>query len=237
MKRSTVYSLFLRALRICDPPYLDVEIAYIRTSFLRLAYPNHIINAALSDAKRRFYSQKALNSFDNTSKFFSVPYNKSCGKLLSTIFRSQNINLVNRSSNSLRSQLVRTKPPCDSSQSGGVYVIPCKDCDSCYVGETGRTLAIRLSEHKRYVRFGAVQSAVFHHVQDKNHNIDWPSAKLVYNSNDKKKRLIVESTLIKKLNNFNNMSGVCSIDPTTENLILSSNRHILNNIPPPLRPH
>lgn len=30
-----------------------------------------------------------------------------------------------------------------------VYSMPCKNCDSAYTGETGRTCAIRLAKHKR----------------------------------------------------------------------------------------
>jgi hypothetical protein len=84
------------------------------------------------------------------------------------------------------------------------------------------------------VRLAKNNSAVFNHVQNEGHQIDWPNAKLVYRSNDKKKRLIVESTLIKHLENFNLMPGVCSVDSACKEIILSSNRHILNNLPPPL---
>lgn len=80
-----------------------------------------------------------------------------------------------------------------------------EDCYSCYVAETGRTLEILFSEHKRYVRVGVKQSAVFHHVQDNNQNIEWPSTKYVYNSNNKKMRIIVESILTERSNNFNNI--------------------------------
>jgi hypothetical protein len=78
-----------------------------------------------------------------------------------------------------------------------VYVIPCKGCPSRYVGQTGRNLDVRIREHKNCVRTANENSAVFRHIQNKDHEIDWTSAKFVYNQNSKKKRLIVESTLIK----------------------------------------
>ena len=49
VKKSVVSSLFLRALRICDPEHLDAELAHLRTSFSRLAYPKHVLD------KRTFY--------------------------------------------------------------------------------------------------------------------------------------------------------------------------------------
>ena len=56
LKRSVVSSLFLRALRICDLEHLDAELAHLRTSFARLAYPKHVLDQALSQAKRTFYN-------------------------------------------------------------------------------------------------------------------------------------------------------------------------------------
>ena len=31
---------------------------------------------------------------------------------------------------------------------GVIYCIPCQDCDKSYIGETGRTLKVRLAEHQ-----------------------------------------------------------------------------------------
>ena len=36
-----------------------------------------------------------------------------------------------------------------TSKRGAIYKIPCKDCSSVYVGETGRCFNTRLSEYKR----------------------------------------------------------------------------------------
>lgn len=72
-------------------------------------------------------------------------------------------------------------------------------------------------------------NAVINRVQYNNNNIYLPSAKIVYNSNKDKKR---------HKKNFYNVSGVSLIDPTTKNLLTSSDGHILNNVtPPPPRLH
>ena len=55
LKRSVVSSLFLRALRICDLEH-DAELAHLRTSLACLAYPKHVLDQALSQAKRTFYN-------------------------------------------------------------------------------------------------------------------------------------------------------------------------------------
>ncbi|XP_069973871.1 uncharacterized protein [Penaeus vannamei] len=48
MKRGVATSLFLRALRICDPQYLDGEIDSLRRSFSKLGNPRHVLDVALS---------------------------------------------------------------------------------------------------------------------------------------------------------------------------------------------
>ena len=136
----------------------------------------------------------------------------------------------------IRSKLVRTKPAFNQEDGPGVYVIPCADCPKKYIGQTGRTLATRLKEHKSYVRLAKPNSAsaVFDHISSQNHNIDWKSSKTVFSSFDIKKRLIVESALIQHLPNFNLMGGICTIDHATRNFILIANPDILTNLPTPI---
>ncbi|XP_037783466.1 uncharacterized protein LOC119579618, partial [Penaeus monodon] len=55
VKRGVATSLFLRALRICDPQYLDGEIVFLRRSFSKLGYLGHVLDAALSRARRTFF--------------------------------------------------------------------------------------------------------------------------------------------------------------------------------------
>ena len=117
-----------------------------------------------------------------------------------------------------------------------MYVVPCGDCASCYVGETGRDFSVRLNEHKSYVRLGNEKSAVYNHVQTRNHSINWPESRIVYQSNTKSNRLAVESTLIKFLPNFNNSTGVNLVDPLSTSIILSSNKSILDKVPQHLLP-
>ena len=61
-------------------------------------------------------------------------------------------------------------------QSGVIYSIKCKDCDSLYIGESGLKLEKRLAEHKS--RVASSKSAISEHVEcSKGHNIDWENEK------------------------------------------------------------
>ena len=109
----------------------------------------------------------------------------------------------------------------------GVYSVPCAGCNKCYVGETGRSLGVRLREHKDNVRFGRDRNAISNHVSSTGHSVDWAGAKLIYSSEQTYNRLVVESSLIKHLPNFNSSTGLCAIDNFSKNLILNSNPNIL----------
>ena len=91
---------------------------------------------------------------------------------------------------------------------------------------------MRVAEHKANVRYARENSALFVHVRDSEHRINWNDAKLVFNSHNKQKRLVIESALIKHLPNFNLMPGVCSVDTTYRDLLLNSNPKLTRNIAP-----
>lgn len=52
-----------------------------------------------------------------------------------------------KTTNSLKIRLKNKKPNTDPYLSAGVYKINCSDCDSAYVGQTGRTFEKRYKEH------------------------------------------------------------------------------------------
>ena len=243
VKRSGLFSLFLRAHRICDSTNLKKEIDYLFSSFKKIGYPTFFIREVLSDVRRKYYhfnNSSSSSRNDNSGKpVISLPYNSFSNKYIRPIFSAQDFIIVHGSNNTLRKNLFRPrhpKPPCSSLSGSGVYVIPCGECSRCYVGETGRDFSVRLNEHKSYVRNLNEKSAVFNHISSQNHSIDWDNSKIVYSSNIKSDRLAVESTLIKFLPNFNNSSGANIIDPLSTSIILSTNRSILNKVPPNLVP-
>jgi len=57
-----------------------------------------------------------------------------------------------------------------------VYEVPCMDCDSKYIGETGRNLQKRLMEHKAAVRNGDRKNGIAVHLQDHDHRVNWGAA-------------------------------------------------------------
>ena len=63
--------------------------------------------------------------------------------------------MVFKSQGTLRQTLTRVKTARpEMKKKDIIYEIPCKDSDMSYIGETGRSLPKRLTEHKTAVRRG-----------------------------------------------------------------------------------
>ena len=74
-----------------------------------------------------------------------------------------------------------------------VYKIECNDCNSCYIGETGRQLHTRITEHKSYVRNFNARSQIVEHVTTHGHSFNWDSASVIDTHKHDKCRRILEA--------------------------------------------
>ena len=104
------------------------------------------------------------------------------------------------------------------SQESGVYCVPCLQCSGCYIGETGRSLAIRLDEHKQACRVGNRYNAIATHSLDQDHRIGFNSARLVFECQNNQIRKIAEGALISLNTTFSNNKGA-----THENKFINYN--------------
>ena len=65
-------------------------------------------------------------------------------------------------------------------QSGAIYYVSCSNCGKQYVGETGRCIAEKISEHRAHtVKWIVSGRALAEHAWDSGHDIDWDSCKMV----------------------------------------------------------
>ena len=90
-------------------------------------------------------------------------------------------------------------------------MIPC-ECGRVYVGETGRTLKQRITEHKRAVKNADSNSGLAVHVAGTGHTIHWDEAEVVCREEQWTKRKIIESLTIKAHANNLNLDTGASID-------------------------
>ena len=231
IKRSSIFSLMLRAYRLSDHPHLEPELSFLYKSFRKVGFPLHVISSVHSGVKRKFYSREPPEDREEDPKpTIGIPYNKFVRDYVRPVFSGNNFRVVSPASNSLRTHLVRNKPPqSDDSSSlecAGVYSVPCSTCNLAYYGETGRSVEVRLGEHKSAVRKGDLRNACFKHVSTSNHDINWSNSHLIFRSEDWYQRLVVESSCIVTKSNFNNMRSTLAIDKFSAEIILSSRQNI-----------
>ena len=92
---------------------------------------------------------------------------------------------------------VKTRIP-EENRRDIVYQIACRDCESSYIGETGRTLKKRITEHKAAVRRGDKNNGVAVHTWEQQHHVNWEGAKVINSEQHYTKRRVLEAIWIHK---------------------------------------
>ena len=127
-----------------------------------------------------------------------MPYAKGLSEAFARILKSHGIATAERFHRTLRNFVVHPKDRVKDEkkeETEFIYRVPCKNCSSSYVGETGRKFCLRIKEHKKEVdsftagtqtrASRAKESSVTHksaitdHAVEENHVIDWDKAKVV----------------------------------------------------------
>ncbi|UYV60781.1 hypothetical protein LAZ67_1002284 [Cordylochernes scorpioides] len=105
----------------------------------------------------------------------------------------------------LRHPITKTDSSTDPlTSSGAVYSVSCQQCSATYVGETGRTIAIRMSEHTRNITNRDTRSLIFQHIASSGHSFDTANPTIHYkNISNLHQRLVLESIVSSKLHSIN----------------------------------
>ena len=124
----------------------------------------------------------------------TIPYIRGTSETIARILHPYNIRVAHKPITTLRRLLtnVKDKDKLEDRQ-GAVYKIKWCDCHASYIGETGRKLGTRLTEHKRATRNGDVNNHIAEHHLKRKHQIYWDSARCITYSTDYYQRLSLES--------------------------------------------
>ena len=204
IKKAVVSGLILRAYRVCDAGTLQEDIITIQKIFSELRYPEWFIHEAHMSARRTFFATSRQKK-EVPKRCLVLPYNEGLASFKRAC-HGEEVGVAFTYPNTIAKTLIKNKPKSDKNI--GVYTIPCKVCPkTAYVGETGRNLEKRKYEHRRDIRVGNEMSALFCHVRDHQHQIDFDRARIMFRSEDYVKRRIVESALISTTENMNLSQG------------------------------
>lgn len=221
VKHSVLSSMFLRALRVCSPEFVDNEISKIYEISSNLKYPRYFVDKSLDMAKKTYHNMNNKEKYC-TKNLLVLPYHNNFVELPS-VLKNLNINVAFKNTNTVKNLLIKNSPDCSE---GCVYTIPCKYCNKYYIGQTGKNLENRKKQHMYSIRTGQESNALFIHVRDSNHSIDWTNSRKIVTNKSYIDRNIIESSLIKHTmcNNINISPGLFKLDPIILNMIIKKFR-------------
>ena len=161
-----------RAPRICDNTSKQPEMEHLARVFEANGFPEKLDRKILTKSQRQQIWEQPPEGEPPTTlhilyvRGLSEKIEKTCAPLgVKAIFKPQS---------TLKQLLVKVKQKMPEEKKKEVaYQVPCKDCRKVYVGETKRTLKIRISEHKQAVKKGDEKNGIAVHAHTTNHNIDW----------------------------------------------------------------
>ena len=148
VKLSVFSGMFLRAMRICSPEFLEGESDMIYNIAESLKYPKNFIDEAKRKANKTFYSNNVKQPF-NLRNILTLPFHENFN-YIPRLFKIFDVNVI-FNYKSIKNLVIKNSP---SNKSGCIYEIPCKTCDEKYYGQTGKDLTLRIKQHKYSVRMG-----------------------------------------------------------------------------------
>ena len=189
-KRAVVNTLMLRAQTlVTENDDRTREIQHVKQALKINNYPEWILTIPHPKS-----TTEDTEEPQNEKKIYaSTPYIKGISERLQRAFKSHEVTLIHKPVNSLRSQLVRVKDTTvNLKECGTVYQIHCEKCNKEYVGETARSLEIRVKEHQ-----SRSSSAIHEHCRLEGHLVEPNETKVLSTEINTFKRRIKEAIQIK----------------------------------------
>ena len=106
---------------------------------------------------------------ENNKKFHSLTFLGPISNKISNTLTTDTISIAFESSNRLSNLLFNVKDKQNKYKKSGVYKLQCNECNSCYVGQTGRNFEIRYKEQETCFRLNKRSSKFTNHFLDSNH--------------------------------------------------------------------
>ena len=192
------------------------EVLHIEKALERCGYPKWSFDVVKwSMASKQISQSKRKDKNTQGKRQVLLPYIEKVTEKVSRILGKHGVNTVVKPHCTLRRLLVHPKDKVRTLKKANcVYRIPCKSCDKSYVGETGRSLGLRMEEHRKeaeksesrpYTRSSKSlaateihKSAITDHVVTENHVMDWDNIRVLDREEDRTRRWIKEAIWIRK---------------------------------------
>ena len=168
-----------RAHQICDSTSEKPELQHLQRVFQANGFPEDLVKKTLSRRPTFLTPPPSEPASEDPPKTMCLPYIQGLSEKLERVCTSLGVKAVFKPVRTLRQILmqVKTRIP-EERKRGVVYEVPCKECHQTYIGETKRTLKVRLSEHKQAVKRGDPKNGIAVHAHESSHMIDWDGARV-----------------------------------------------------------
>ena len=184
--------LLLRSPLFCSSFRLVASLSFCRSH--RYKWPGRRSRHYNTDFIERNTYIRLNDSSNSYTTAATIPYVRGTSETIARILRPYNIRVAHKPVFSLRRSLTdvnwKDKP---EDRPGAVCKIHCSDGQATYIGETGRNLTMRLTEHKRATEKGDLSNNIAEHHLKTNHAIDWDSATCLTYSTDYYQGITLES--------------------------------------------
>jgi len=206
-KKGTIIGLVDRIFLLSHPEFHQKNFSFIIRILLENDYPLKFIFNTIGTRVKSLIFGKTLQQNDNKDNelinnkkiWFTVPYIKSISEKFKNIINGSESRVSFFSMNKLSRFIKAQKDSLPkSSNMNIVYKINCKNCDASYVGQTGRQLKTRISEHKNHInRKTSAHSVITEHRLHTNHDFDWERVEILDVERNYNKRIVSEMVNIK----------------------------------------
>ena len=205
VKMGIIKTLASRAEKICDDKRMEnKEKKRLTNIFVDNGYPRYKVQETLK--KKHHRKDQPRNE---EIKTLVLPYTPGLSEDIDVSCRNLPLRIAFTSYGTLGNALTKVKTPTPPFEKTGViYAVHC-ECGGTYIGETGRTFKIRMSEHKRAIKNGDQNNAISVHVHSTGHAILWDKCEIVGVEQNWRRRRIKEAILIRSTpNTINTDPGV-----------------------------
>jgi hypothetical protein len=139
-----------------------------------------------------------VNSFEQKKSYVFTNYIPNVTSKINNRLRKYDLQPISSNKRDLSSFLVNNKERRDKLFKSGIYQINCKDCNAIYLGQTGRSLKKRVSEHAKSIFNNKINSGFAEHCISNNHSLDVNNIQLLHSQNKGKRLDLLEIIEIKK---------------------------------------
>lgn len=230
-KSGVVIGFFLRAYRICSKEFIDEEIKYIISTFRKLCYPEGYILKLKSKAIKIIHRKReeSLNGDANMNngkeRYICVPNSKNASVINKYLMKT-GLRIATSSGEKI-GEVTTARQTKAINEKSVIYNIPCKGCTKEYIGETGRGLKKRITEHKKDVIKHRTSNSLVLHIDKFKHLPNWEAASEIRIGLDKRMRKALEAAYITQKDVTNHREGFVRWSANAAKLALrSSDRRV-----------